>query len=93
MFPKDMPQAELIEAAKRFDLARRLRVDWAKAFLHLPEKDIIKAAGGPRGIYSDKMPVATGGEMIQRMPGSPAWRKGGLWHRTPCPSTSPASGS
>ena len=90
MFPKDMPQAELIEGAKRFDLAPAAsRVDWAKAFLHLPEKDIIKAAGGPRGIYSDKMPVATGGEMIQRMPGSPAWRKGGLWQSDTMPINVP----
>ena len=90
MFPKDMPQADLIEGAKRFDLAPAAsRVDWAKAFLHLPEKDIIKAAGGPRGIYSDKMPVATGGEMIQRMPGSPAWRKGGLWQSDTMPINVP----
>jgi predicted acyl esterase len=90
MFPKDMPQADLIEAGKRFDLSPAAsRVDWAKAFLHLPEKDIIKAAGGPAGIYSDKMPVATGGEMIQRMPGSPAWRKGGLWQSDTMPINVP----
>jgi uncharacterized protein len=90
MFPKDMPQAELIEGAKHFDLGPAAsRVDWAKAFLHLPEKDIISAAGGPRGIYSDKMPVATGGEMIQRMPGSPAWRKGGLWQSDTMPINVP----
>jgi hypothetical protein len=58
MFPKDAPQAQLIEGTKLFDLAPQMRqIDWARAFLHLPEQDIIKAAGGPAGIYSDRMPV------------------------------------
>jgi putative CocE/NonD family hydrolase len=85
-FPKDTSQADLIEGAKLFDLAPQMKqIDWAKAFLHLPEKDIIAAAGGPKGIYSDKMPVDTGGAMIQRTPGDPSWRKGGLWQSDTMP--------
>jgi putative CocE/NonD family hydrolase len=64
-------------------------VDWAKAFEHLPEKDIIAAVGGPKGIYADKMPVATGGAMIERTPGDPAWRKGGLWQSDTMPINRP----
>ena len=90
-FPKDTSQADLIKASKLFDLAPSgtARVDWAKAFLHLPEKDIIKAAGGPDGIYADKMPVDTGGAMIERTPGDPAWRKGGLWQSDTMPINVP----
>jgi putative CocE/NonD family hydrolase len=80
MFPPDTSQADLIKASKMFDLAPQMPpVDWAKAFLHLPEKDIIAAVDGPKGIYADKMPVDTGGAMIERTPSDPAWRKGGLW--------------
>jgi len=90
MFPKDATQAQLIEGAKLFDLAPQVKqIEWAKAFLHLPEQDIIKAAGGPAGIYSDKMPVDTGGAMIQRTPSDPAWRKGGLWQSDTMPIHKP----
>ncbi len=85
-FPKDASQADLIAGAKLFDLAPQFApIDWAKAFEHLPEQDIIKAAGGPAGIYADKMPVDTGGAMIQRTPGDPAWRKGGIWQSDTMP--------
>ena len=85
-FPKDISQVDLIAGAKRFDLwPAPLMTDWAKAFEHLPEQDIIKAAGGPAGIYADTMPVPTGGAMIQRTPASPAWRKGGLWQSDTMP--------
>ena len=40
----------------------------------------MKAAGGPVGIFADRMPVDTGGAMIERAPNDPAWYKGGLWH-------------
>lgn len=80
-FPKDTPQSDLIKASKLFDLNPAMpRVDWAKAFEHLPEQEIISAIGGPVGIFSDKMPNTTGGGMIQRTPASPAWRKGGIWN-------------
>ncbi|HEU4510780.1 MAG TPA: CocE/NonD family hydrolase [Pyrinomonadaceae bacterium] len=81
MFPPNTTQEELVRAAKAFDLAAQLpQVDWSKALRHLPAKDIMEAAGGPRGIFADRMPVDTGGMMIQREPNDPAWYKGGLWH-------------
>ena len=81
MFSRDASQDELIRASRAFDLAPQLRqVDWAKALRHLPVKDIMNAAGGPKGIFADRMPVDTGGAMIAREPNDPAWYKGGLWH-------------
>ena len=91
MFPPDTSQADLIKASKMFDLAPQMpTVDWAKAFEHLPEKDIIAAVDGPKGIYSDAMPNTTGGAMIQRTPNDPAWRKGGLWQSDTMPINVPA---
>jgi predicted acyl esterase len=81
MFPKDTPREDLIAAGRLFDLAPRMPpVDWSKALWHLPTQDILREVQGPRGIYADKMPVETGGQMIQREPASEAWKKGGLWH-------------
>jgi uncharacterized protein len=90
MFPKDMSQSDRIQASKMFDLAPQMPpVDWAKAFEHLPEKDIIAAVGGPKGIYADKMPNTTGGAMIERTPNDPAWRKGGIWQSDTMPINVP----
>jgi putative CocE/NonD family hydrolase len=90
MFPKDMSQKDRIQASKMFDLAPQMPpVDWAKAFEHLPEKDIISAVGGPKGIFSDKMPNTTGGAMIERTPNDPAWRKGGIWQSDTMPINVP----
>ncbi len=81
MFPPNTSQEDLIRESKSFDLAQHLPpVDWSKALRHLPEMDIIKAVDGPHGIFADKMPVATGGAMIERTPNDPAWYRGGLWH-------------
>jgi uncharacterized protein len=81
MFPPNTSQKDLIRESKSFDLAQHLPpVDWAQALQHLPEKDILKAVDGPLGIFADKMPVATGGAMIERTPNDPAWYRGGLWH-------------
>ena len=81
MFPKTMSQAELVQAAKMFDLAPRMPpVDWKQTFWHLPVQDMFKAIGAPPGIFADSMPVPTGGRMIQRAPNDPAWYKGGLFH-------------
>ena len=81
MFSPSATQEELIQAARAFDLAPQLPpVDWSKALRHLPVKDIMKAAGGPKGIFADRMPVDTGGAMIEREPNDRAWYKGGLWH-------------
>jgi uncharacterized protein len=90
MFPKDTSQKDLIKASKMFDLAPQMPpVDWAKAFQHLPEKDIFSAVDGPKGIFSDKMPNTTGGAMIERTPNDPAWRKGGLWQSDTMPINVP----
>ena len=81
MFPPGTPQAELIRASKSFDLATQLPpVDWSRALRHLPVEDIIEAVDGPRGVFADSMPVATGGRMAQRTPNDSAWYRGGLYH-------------
>ncbi len=81
MFPPSTSQEDLIRASKMFDLAPQMPpVDWSKALTYLPEMDIIKAVGGPRGIFSDRMEVSTGGAMIKRAPNDDAWYRGGLWH-------------
>ena len=83
MFPRDTPQADLVAASRLFDLAPRMpQVDWSKALWTLPSQDILKDVQGPRGIFADRMPVDTGGAMMQRTPNDPAWHKGGLWHDT-----------
>jgi len=80
-FPPGTSQEDLIRASKSFDLAQQLPpVDWSKALRHLPVKDIYRNVDGPHGIFADKMPVDTGGAMIERAPNDPAWYKGGLWH-------------
>ena len=81
MFQPNTSQDDLVRASKSFDLAQQLPpVDWSQALRHLPEMDIIKAVDGPRGIFADEMPVATGGAMIKRTPNDPAWYRGGLFH-------------
>ena len=81
MFAPNTSQEDLIRASKSFDLAPQLpTVDWAKALGHLPAQDILAAVDAPHGIFADRMPVDTGGAMIQREPNDPAWYKGGLWH-------------
>jgi hypothetical protein len=81
MFPKDMSQEDLIRASKLFDLVPRMpAVDWSEGLSHLPVQDILKSVNGPKGIFADRMPVDTGGAMIQREPNDPAWYKGGLYH-------------
>jgi putative CocE/NonD family hydrolase len=81
MFPANLSREDLIRASKSFDLAQQPPpVDWSKALAHLPEMDILKAVNGPRGIFADSMPVATGGAMVKRAPNDPAWYRGGLFH-------------
>jgi hypothetical protein len=81
MFAPGTSREDLIRAAKAFDLAAQLPpVDWSQALRHLPEMDIFEAVDGPRGIFADSMPVATGGAMIRRAPNDSAWYRGGLWH-------------
>ena len=79
MFAPNTSQEDLIRASKAFDLAPQLpTVDWSKALRHLPVQDILAAVDAPHGIFADRMPVDTGGAMIQREPNDPAWYKGGL---------------
>ena len=81
VFPAKTSQEDLIRASKAFDLSQQLPpVDWSQALRHLPVMDIMKAVDGPHGIFADRMPVDTGGAMIERAPNDPAWYKGGLWH-------------
>jgi uncharacterized protein len=81
MFPSNSSQEDLIRASKMFDLAPQMPpIDWSQALRHLPEKEIIRAVDGPRGVFADPMPVDTGGAMIERAPNDPAWYRGGLWH-------------
>jgi hypothetical protein len=81
MFAPGVPREDLLRASKSFDLAQQLPpVDWSRALRHLPAMDIIEAVDGPRGIFADSMPVATGGRMIQRTPDDAAWYRGGLYH-------------
>jgi uncharacterized protein len=80
-FPANTSQEDLVREGRMFDLAATMPpVNWMDAFKHLPEQDIIKSVDGPRGIFSDSMPVATGGRMIQRAPDDSAWYRGGLYH-------------
>lgn len=81
MFPPGTTREELVQAARLFDLAAQMPpVNWTQALRHLPTQDIIRAVDGPRGIFADSMPVATGGAMIKRTPNDPAWYRGGLFH-------------
>ncbi|GJG87818.1 acylase [Gemmatimonadetes bacterium T265] len=81
MFPPNTSQADLVRAARAYDLAERLPpVDWKAGFWHLPEQDLIEAHGGPHGIFADSMSgIGTGGAMIKRGPNDPAWYRGGLF--------------
>jgi len=81
MFPRDMSQEDLIKASKMFDLVPRMpAVDWSEALSHLPVQDILRSQDASKGIFADRMPVDTGGAMIQREPNDPSWYKGGLYH-------------
>ncbi len=80
-FPASASQQDLVRLSRFWDLAAHApAVDWSKAFWTLPEQDILRAVSGPRGIFADSLPVATGGAMIKRAPNDPAWYRGGLFH-------------
>ena len=71
-FPAEFTQEDLIRVSRFYDLAPEMpRVDWSKALWHLPVKDIMRNAHGPRGVYE---------KMIVRKPNDPDWYKGGLYH-------------
>ncbi|HMQ00381.1 MAG TPA: CocE/NonD family hydrolase, partial [Cyclobacteriaceae bacterium] len=72
MFPKDIPQEDLIRVSRFYDLATEMpRVDWAEGLSHLPVQDIIKNVNGQKGVFD---------KMIVRKPNDPAWFEGGLYH-------------
>ncbi len=80
-FPSDISREDLVRLSRYFDLAPEMpRVDWTEALWHLPVEDIMRNVQGPKGIFADSAPVATGGRMIQRTPDDPAWYRGGLYH-------------
>lgn len=80
-FHRDMPRQDLVRLSRYFDLAPEMpRVDWSEALWHLPVEDLMRSVDGPKGIFADPAPVATGGRMIQRTPDDPAWYRGGLYH-------------
>ena len=81
-FPTEMTREELVKAAKSYDLAAKPpAIDWNKAYLHLPEKDILAAQGAPRSIYDSPTPSGKTA-MVLRMPNDPAWYAGGLWNES-----------
>lgn len=81
MFPASLSQSDYTRIRKAFDLAwHGPPVDWAQDLWHLPMQDIMKYADGPIGMYADKTPTPTGGDMIRRTPNDPAWYKGGLYN-------------
>lgn len=81
MFPADIAREDMVRLSKYFDLAPEMpQVDWKKALWHLPVMDLMRNVDGPKGIFADPAPVATGGRMIQRAPDDPAWYEGGLYH-------------
>jgi predicted acyl esterase len=80
-FAKDISREDMVRLSRYFDLAPEMpRVDWTEGMKHLPVMDILRNVNGPKGIFADPAPVATGGRMIQRIPDDPAWYKGGLYH-------------
>lgn len=71
-FPAGLSRDEFIRVSKYYDLAPDMpEVDWLTAFRHLPLRDAIVSAGGPRGIFDT---------MVDRGPDHPDWYKGGLYH-------------
>jgi putative CocE/NonD family hydrolase len=72
VFPADLSREALIRVSKYYDLAPDMPdVDWQEAFLHLPLRDAIVAAGGPHGVFE---------EMADRGPDHADWYEGGLYH-------------
>jgi len=79
-FPSNMSQENLTAAAKSYNLAAHPpTIDWDTAYRHLPEKDILAAAGAPHSIYDSTTPSGQPA-MVLRTPNDPSWTKGGLWN-------------
>lgn len=72
VIPKNAKQEDLLRLQRFYDLQPEYpRVDWAKAFQHLPVRDIIRNVNGPKSIFES---------MVARKPNDPAWYRGGLYH-------------
>ena len=70
--PKGLSQEDLLRLQRFYDMAPEYpRIDWSEGLAHLPVRDIIKAANGPKSIYE---------KMIPRKPNDAAWYEGGLYH-------------
>jgi putative CocE/NonD family hydrolase len=70
--PLGISQQDLLRLQRFYDMAPEYpKVDWKAGLSHLPVQDIIKNVNGPKGIYE---------EMITRVPNSPKWYQGGLYH-------------
>jgi uncharacterized protein len=81
MFPPTTTQDDLLRLSRYYDLAPQAPpVDWSEGLRHLPVQNILRNVDGPKGVFADSAPVATGGRMIQRTPDDPAWYRGGLYH-------------
>jgi putative CocE/NonD family hydrolase len=81
MFPPGTSQADLVRAARMFDLAPQMPpVDWAQALRHLPVQDILRNVGATPGSSPTRCPCPPGGRMAQRAPNDSAWYRGGLFH-------------
>lgn len=72
VIPKNASQEDLVRLQRFYDLDPEYpRVDWEKAFQHLPVRDIIRNVNGPKSIFES---------MVARKPNDPAWYRGGLYH-------------
>jgi uncharacterized protein len=79
-FPPGMSQRALLAAAKSYDLAQKPPlIDWDQAYLHLPTKDILIAAGAPHSIYDSRTPSGQK-PMAERTPNDRSWYVDGLWN-------------
>jgi putative CocE/NonD family hydrolase len=79
-FPAGMSQQALSAAAKTYDLDQKPpAINWDNAYLHLPTKDILVAAGLPHSIYDSTTPSGQK-PMAERTPNDRSWYIGGLWN-------------
>lgn len=71
-FPSNLSQEDLIKLSRMYDLVPEMpKVDWKKAFYHLPLSEMLSNVEKPQGIFD---------KMIVRKPNDKAWYKGGLYH-------------
>lgn len=72
IIPNNATQKDLQRIQRFYDMAPEYpKVDWVKAFAHLPVQDIMKNIDGPVSVFE---------QLIRRDPNDMAWYKGGLYH-------------